>query len=100
MTSRGSSYDRIRQIVTMDIDVELQPGDEAVLRSIIHELTDAEASTVLDDFFDVEPLTLAIYDEFLTRGSNWGSALRERLAKALFFCGFDTQAQNVLATLE
>jgi RHS repeat-associated protein len=62
MAGKGASYDRIRAIVTGASDAELESGDEAVLRSILGEVTDAEAYAVLEDFFDVEPLTLAIYD--------------------------------------
>ena len=99
MLGKGASYYLIRDIVAITRDTEIESGEEAVLRSIVADLTDAETSAALDDFFDFEPLTLAIYDQFRMRGALRERMLREKLAEFLIFCGHDDEAEGVLATL-
>ena len=99
LATKGTSHQRIQSIIAATGDEELLPADEAVMRSILREVTDREAHEILEEFFDVEPLTLGIYEEFLARGSTWEPTALRRLAEALIFCGFDEQAATVMETL-
>ena len=100
MNAKSDAYERVRRLLGHTAETAIQPGDEAVLRSILQEATPAELYAALETFFDIEPLTLGVYEEFLARGSDWEPSVRERLTRALFFCGFDKEANEVLTTLK
>jgi hypothetical protein len=99
MDGMGGLYQSVCDIVDRSADGGLLTGDEVVLRSLLNQVTDDEVSRLLENFFDVEPLTLAIFEVFQVRGATWGLEVRAKLAESLTFCGLDIEAQRVIATL-
>jgi hypothetical protein len=99
MPHPGTINDRVRRIVTAAVQDGIDAADQAVFRSLLRELTEADVVPLLDEFFDVEMVTQGIFDEFVDRGREWDVGARERLAEALFFHGLDEDAERVQATL-
>jgi len=92
--------DRVRRIIDSASDNDIQPADLAVLQSVLSELDESGAKSLLVEFFDVEIVTRGVYDAFVGRGHAWNADIRSRLAEALFFCGLDLEADAVLATIQ
>ena len=99
MSVEDSSVTRIREIVNAAVADGFDPGERAVLESILGNVEGEGFVPLLNEFFDFEPLTLAVYEQFRARGTNWPQAVRVKLAEALFFCGCDDEADGVLAGL-
>jgi hypothetical protein len=99
MSFDDSSLARMREIVNAAVTDEFDPGDRAVLESICASVEGAGFSPILEEFFDFEPLTLAVYEQFRARGTDWPQTVRAKLAEALFFCGRDEEADSVLGGL-
>jgi hypothetical protein len=99
MATNSLVYDRIRELILTGLEDGLHPGDEAMLRSNLREATHADLYALVEAFFDVELLVVAIYEQFRADGSRWPSNLREKLVESLTFCGLDAQAEQVSATL-
>jgi hypothetical protein len=66
---------------------------------MVGEFDETDVEGILKEFFDVEPVTLALYNQFQDNGASWGVGVRQTLAESLLFCGRDEEAQSVLATL-
>ena len=99
MFRSGSSpaYDQIRRIVEVVSSGSIESGEIAVLQSSLRHISGEDAGALLDDFFDVEPLTLGLFEVFMERGADWSAAVTWKLEKALVFGGFDEQAELVRA---
>lgn len=75
-------------------------GDMAVLFSIVTEMSESEILAVLDEYFDAEPLTMALFDRFRSGQTQWGERVRQKLLEALIFCGCDAEADYMMSMRE
>lgn len=92
MSIDETPYGRMGSIIAGADGGVIEPGDFAVLLSLVAEISDSEISAVLSEFFDIEPLTMAIFDQFRAQGTEWSRATRQKLLEALIFCGYDEEA--------
>lgn len=90
---------RIREWVKRAGGQRASDAEIAVLRSMVLGADDAVLECALRDLFDSEPVALAVLEVFLERGRSWPTPLRESLAQALLFHGFDREAEPVLRSL-
>lgn len=90
---------RVREWVARPAGQGLGPAEDAVVRSLICAADEADLSLLLREFFDCEPVAMAVHDAFLERGAMWPRGLREQLAEALLFHGRDDDAVPILRTL-
>jgi hypothetical protein len=97
--ARDTVRHRIDAIIRGAVVEGIQPGDDAVLRSLLGVATEDDIVAILNAFFDVELVTQYVYDQFVDRGGSWNEGVRRRLVEALFFCGLDAEADSVMATL-
>jgi len=97
MSNDETPYARISSIIANADGGEIEPGDFAVLLSLVTEISESEISAVLREFFDIEPLTLAFFDRFRARGTEWSRATRQTLLEALVFCGHDEEADYMMS---
>ena len=87
--------DQVRRIIDASTRVGIDAADEAVLRSILHSASEKDVGLLLDEFFDVELIVRALFDEFLDRGTTWDATVHRRLFEALIFCGLDEEARRI-----
>ena len=95
MSANRPSHDRIRDLTERRAASELPPDDEAVLQSIVAELTYADLSAILEEFFDDELVALVVYEQFIEQGKTWNSRLRDKQAESLTSRGLDEEAEAV-----
>lgn len=88
--------DRVRRLIAAAGESLNDPADVAAMSSLLQEASAQDAHELLAEFFDVEPVTLALYALYVERGPDWGRETADRLVEALVFCGYDREAHRVM----
>ena len=76
MPVRETILTQIRGIVMTAEVAGISPAEEAVLRSVLHSVEEADIAPLLDEFFDVDLVVQSIYEAFVAHGSAWTAHTR------------------------
>jgi hypothetical protein len=99
MADKGQVYEEIYDMIHRGVEDGFDSADHAVLQSKLAEATEGDVYALLAEFFDVELVVEALFQQYTARGSEWSIDLRQKLAEALIFCGLDRSALQVLASV-
>lgn len=74
---------------------ELDLSDDDVIASLVADASERDLAALLHEFPRDSAFVLAIYAQFLERGSTWSEPLRAQLADALARCRLHDEADIV-----
>jgi hypothetical protein len=70
-------------------------SDDEVIASLVADASERDLAALLHEFPRDGQFVLAIYAQFLERGSTWSQSLRSQLADALARCRLHEEADVV-----
>ena len=71
-------------------------ADLVTIRSGLLRATDGELESILREFFDCEPIVSEVHDVVKRRTTPLPEGLRQQMAEALLFHGFDDDASRFM----
>lgn len=70
-------------------------SDDDVIAALAADVSERDLAALLHEFPRDSQFALAIYEQFLARGSTWSRSLRVQLANALAWCRLHDEADVV-----
>jgi hypothetical protein len=86
---------RARHLRSVAPAPELNLSDDEVIASLVADASERDLAALLDEFPRDSVFVLAIYAQFLARGSTWSGPLKGQLAAALARCRLHAEADIV-----
>ena len=86
---------RARHLRSVTPAPELDLSDDEVIASLVADASERDLTALLNEFPRDSAFVLAIYAQFLERGSTWSGPLKGQVADALARCRLHDEADIV-----